>query len=290
LLSYSSKNGNIYIGSRRSSALTFPFVKMIVEKDFLNKLKDFGLNTYESKLWTALLSRGISTAGELSDIANVPRSRSYDVLESLERKGFVMVKPGKPIKYAAIPPVEVLERVKKKIQDNTSSQIKLINEMKSSHLLDELNHLHVQGIELVEPTELIGSLRGRDNLYNHLESMVRNAKKSVVLLTTPGGLARKSDLLLRHFDKNKSKISVKIAISSSKEIPGYKPMGKIAEVRQTDIKARLCLVDGEEILLMLLNDEKVHPNYDVGVWMKAPFFVSSLQALFEKEWLRMKLL
>ncbi|MBW2966761.1 hypothetical protein KY342_06680, partial [Candidatus Woesearchaeota archaeon] len=74
---------------------------MIVQKEFLNKLKDFGLNTYESKLWTALLSRGVSTAGELSDIANVPRSRSYDVLESLEKKGFIIMKLGKPIKYMA---------------------------------------------------------------------------------------------------------------------------------------------------------------------------------------------
>ena len=64
---------------------------MIVKKEFLNKLKDFGLNTYESKLWTALLSRGISTAGELSDIAGVPRSRSYDVLESLAKKGFILM-------------------------------------------------------------------------------------------------------------------------------------------------------------------------------------------------------
>ncbi|MBT3451388.1 hypothetical protein HN448_05455, partial [archaeon] len=45
---------------------------MIVQKDFLAKLKDFGLNSYESKLWVALLSRGVSTAGELSDISNVP--------------------------------------------------------------------------------------------------------------------------------------------------------------------------------------------------------------------------
>ncbi|RJQ17958.1 hypothetical protein C4573_00830, partial [Candidatus Woesearchaeota archaeon] len=57
---------------------------MIVQQDFVKKLKDFGLNSYEVKIWTALLSRGVSTAGELSDIANVPRSRSYDVLESLE--------------------------------------------------------------------------------------------------------------------------------------------------------------------------------------------------------------
>ena len=90
---------------------------MIVKKEFLKKLKDFGLNTYESKLWTALLSRGVSTAGELSDIANVPRSRSYDVLESLEKKGFIIMKLGKPIKYIAVTPSEVVDRVKKRVKE-----------------------------------------------------------------------------------------------------------------------------------------------------------------------------
>ncbi len=64
---------------------------MIVKEDFLNKLRQFfSLNLYEAKIWTALLSRGVSTAGELSDIGNVPRSRAYDILESLEKKGFVV--------------------------------------------------------------------------------------------------------------------------------------------------------------------------------------------------------
>ena len=59
------------------------------------QLRNLGLNSYEVKIWTALLSRGVSTAGELSGIANVPRSRSYDVLESLEKKGFVKTKKRK---------------------------------------------------------------------------------------------------------------------------------------------------------------------------------------------------
>ena len=90
---------------------------MIVKEEFLSKLRRyFSLNLYEVKIWAALLSRGVSTAGELSDIANVPRSRSYDVLESLEKKGFVVMKLGKPIKYLAVPPTEVLERVKKNMK------------------------------------------------------------------------------------------------------------------------------------------------------------------------------
>ncbi len=58
---------------------------MIIKEELLVKLRNlFNLNLYEVKIWTALLSRGISTAGELSEIGDVPRSRAYDVLESLE--------------------------------------------------------------------------------------------------------------------------------------------------------------------------------------------------------------
>src|SRR5512144_1160844 len=103
---------------------------MLVQKEFLKKIKDFGLNSYEAKIWTALLSRGVSTAGELSDIANVPRSRSYDVLESLEKKGFAIAKVGKPIKYIAVPPNEVVERVKKNVHTDAKEQIDRLEQLK----------------------------------------------------------------------------------------------------------------------------------------------------------------
>ena len=138
---------------------------MIVAKDFLTKLKAFGLNSYEAKLWVALLSRGTSTAGELSDISDVPRSRSYDVLESLEKRGFVVMKLGKPIKYIAVPPTEVVERVKKNMRQQANDKIKRLETLKETEVLKELNTLHIQGVELVEPTDLSGSLRGRHNLY-----------------------------------------------------------------------------------------------------------------------------
>ncbi len=160
---------------------------MIIQPELLNKLKDFSLNSYESKIWVALLSRGVSTAGELSDIANVPRSRSYDVLESLEKKGFVVLKLGKPIKYLAVAPEEVIERVKKKINKETLSKLKILNEIKSTDILDELNSLYKQGIKSVTPFDLSGVIRGRTNLYNHIESMIRKAKKSISISTSEKG-------------------------------------------------------------------------------------------------------
>jgi len=265
--------------------------KMIVQKEFLNRLKDFGLNTYESKLWTALLSRGISTAGELSDIANVPRSRSYDVLESLEKKGFIVMKLGKPIKYIAVPPQEVMERVKKRIQDDADTQMNIIKNLKTSEVLKELSLLHNEGIELVDPSELSTSIRGRTNLYNHIESTMKNSEKSIIIMTTAEGLLRKAELLKPIMDKLKKKgVKIKIAAQITKENNATaKELSSACEIRHIDdIKARFCIVDGKEITFMLLDDSNVHPTYDAGVWVNTPFFTSTLENLFNNRWNKLK--
>ena len=187
---------------------------MIVQESFLKKIKDFGLNSYEAKIWTALLSRGVSTAGELSDIAGVPRSRSYDVLESLEKKGFIIMKIGKPIKYIAIPPEEVVERVKKRITSEAQERSKVMEHLKASDVLKELNTLHTQGVDMINPSELTGIIKGRNQIYNHLNTMIKNAKKSIVLMTTEEGLIRKHKHLSKSLKKAKEKgVNIKIMAS-----------------------------------------------------------------------------
>ncbi len=257
---------------------------MIVQKDFLNKLKDFGLNSYEAKLWTALLSRGVATAGELSDIANVPRSRSYDVLESLERKGFVIMKLGKPIKYIAVPPAEVLERVKKAVKEDADKQVELIDGLRKSEVLGELNILHKQGIELVEPSELTGAVRGRGNLYNHIASAIKNAEKSVNIMTTEPGLARKSEALKGAIQKAKER-GVRIRILAPMKGTQAKSLSSIAQMKHVDVAtARFCVVDGKQVTFMVLEDVDIHPNYDFGVWVNAANFAKSFDNLFNLIW------
>ena len=135
---------------------------MIVKEDFLNKLRQFfALNLYEVRIWTALLSRGVSTAGELSDIGNVPRSRAYDILESLEKKGFIVMKLGKPIRYLAVEPKEVVERVKKLLREESDTRMKKLEDLKDTELVRELDLLYTQGIDFVEPSDLSGAIKGR---------------------------------------------------------------------------------------------------------------------------------
>lgn len=263
---------------------------MIVQKNFLNKLRDFGLNTYESKLWTALLSRGSSTAGELSDIANVPRSRTYDVLESLERKGFIIRKLGKPIKYIAVPPEEVIERIKNKIKKETDTQLKTMEELGKGDVLEELTLLHTQGIELVEPSDLTGSITGRDNLNNHIESRIAKANSSVSILTTADGFIRKAQYLLPVLKKLKNKgVKVRIATQIKKQMKDIiAEISKYAEIRHTDINGRFCIINSAEVIFMLLDDKVVHPNYDIAIWVNTKFFAGAFEKVFDSKWQDMK--
>src|SRR3989344_1998657 len=260
---------------------------MIVQDEFLSKLRQFfGLNLYEVRIWTALLSRGMSTAGELSDIGNVPRSRAYDVLETLEKKGFVVMKLGKPIKYLAVEPKEVVERVKKLIGKNASVKIKRLDELRGTEVLNELNLLHKQGIEFVEPTDLSGAIRGRHNIYTHLETMIKGAQKSVTITTTSNGLLRKVEALKPEFERLKKKgVKIRIAAPLPKDNGTVaKDVARFAELKNAKLNSRFCVVDGKELMFMLMNDEEVHPTYDVGIWVNTPYFASAMEEMFNHVW------
>jgi len=265
---------------------------MIVKEEFLGRLrKIFDLNLYEVKVWTALLSRGTSTAGELSSISDVPRSRTYDILESLEKKGFIIMKLGKPIKFVALKPAEVVERVKKNLMVDAKEKSKRLETLRGDEVLDELNVLFTKGIKFVEPSDLSGSIKGRQNLYNHLDMMVREAEKTITMVTTEEGLNRKVEALMPSFEKCKKRgVKIRIAAPITKNnIKVAKEIRKFAEVRNLEkFKARITIVDGNQMMFMLLDDEKFHPNYDVGVWINTEFFAQAVEQFFDLAWEDMK--
>jgi len=261
---------------------------MILKDEFLSRLrKIFDLNLYEVKVWTALLSRGTSTAGELSTISDVPRSRTYDILETLEKKGFIVMKLGKPIKFVALKPEEVVERVKKNLLVDAHEKSKRLDRLKSEEILTELKGLFSEGIKFVEPSDLHGSIKGRQNLYNHLDMMIRESEKTITIVTTASGLNRKLEALMTVLEKAKKRgVKIRIAApidNNNRQIA--KELSKVAEVRSCPkMRARFAIVDSNQLFFMVLDDEKVHPSYDVAVWLSTEFFAAAMEQLFEEAW------
>ena len=264
---------------------------MIVKEDFLKKLRHaFDLNIYEVKIWTALLSRGIATAGELSDISQVPRSRSYDVLETLEKKNFVIMKLGKPIKYIAVKPEEIVLRMKGSIKEQAETRVVSLENIKKETVFEELQQLYHQGIQKIEPNSLAGSLKGRDNVYAHLRTILDTAKKSVTIVTTEQGLMRKvkryKNLLTKLHNRGvKIRIVAPVSDAVLKQLGDVK---KIAQIKKADnIQGRFTIIDDEQILFMISDDNNVHENYDTGVWVNTPYFTKALNTMFANTWSEM---
>jgi len=253
---------------------------MIVSNDMVSKARRaFNLNMYESRLWLALLTKGISTAGELSELANVPRSRAYDVLESLEEKGVITVKrESRPLKYLAVPLDQSVENSKVYAKKVAEDKRKELDELKAHEMTSQLSEIFVKGAAMNEASEQTGILRGRTNVMHHTNLMIRTAKKNLHILAPASELG----YIVEHHGeaiKAASSRGVNIVIGTDGKAP--KELSEHADVKKAPITSRMVVKDGSEVLLMLFPAGEVHEMYDAGVWVTSPYFSSAVKGLVE---------
>ncbi len=260
---------------------------MVASTDVLDALKSIGLNLYERKIFVALLAKGVATAAEVSEIAGVPRSRSYDVLESLAEKGFVMVQPSKPIKYVALSPKEALERTKENLKKTHEEMIERIDRLKNSKIIEKLEEIYSQGLNLVQPTEMTGTLKGRFVIDRHLRSAFKNAKKYINIITTEQGL---NELYSKHYRILKklvrNGIKIRILAPLAGDNAAIKALSEIAEMKNLDSpRGRLFMIDDDTMLMALTDDSTTHETQDIAFWAKSPHAVKSIaEPLFRQFW------
>lgn len=259
---------------------------MLGSQEVLDGLKNIGLNLYERKVYVALLAKGVATAGEVSEIAKVPRSRSYDVLESLADKGFVISQSSKPMKYVALAPKDALDRVKDNLKRKHDEMIERMNKMKKSQIAQELEIIYKEGFTTIQPFDIVGTLKGRYSINQQVKALFKNASKYINVLTTEEGF---SDLHSKHYNtlKKSSRAGVKVRIlapkSDSKPADAF---SNIAEVRVLERPlGRVFTIDGEHFIIALTDDKNVHHTQDVAFWAGSDHVAKgALEHLFENAW------
>jgi len=258
---------------------------MITKPELIKKIKGyFDLNIYETKVWLALLSKGVSSAGEIAEISGVPRSRTYDVLESLEKRGFVIQKLGKPIRYIAVKPEIVIEKLKNNTTKHAEEKIKTLSTLKDTTEYKELQELHKTGVEPIKNHELSTSIKGRSNLYLQMRNIMENAEKTIHLTSSAFELLSKQKMFKDTFTKlKKRKVDIKVIISDNAEeaVKLSKKLG--VEVKSKPINSRFVIVDKTE-LIFTIKPTNVHEDFDYGVWINSPFFTTSMAYMFDIAW------
>ncbi len=129
----------------------------------IESLKELGFNSYEAKVYLALLKKYPATGYEVSQIADVPQSRAYDTLKSLEKEKFVVATNTKPVTYTPIKPSELTKRYKRKINSTIEFLDKNLPNVKDDY------------------TEPILSITGGANIREKIIEIIKNAKKEIYI-------------------------------------------------------------------------------------------------------------
>jgi len=255
---------------------------MIIKPELVIQIKEyFGLNIYETKVWLALLGKGVASAGEIAEISRVPRSRTYDVLESLEKQGFAIMKLGKPVKYIAVKPKVVVEKLKSNALKNADEKINTLLKLRETHEYSELEELYNVGIMPVRHEDISGAIKGKLTIYNHLKDVLENAKKEVIICTSTIELQNKSRFFSSLFERlKKANINLKVALSGpEKEVKKINTKFKI-KARMIDIDAKFFIADNDQVLFVI--SKGTLPDEEIAVWLNTPFFTSALAFMFEQ--------
>jgi sugar-specific transcriptional regulator TrmB len=258
---------------------------MIIRPELIKKIKSyFDLNIYETKVWLALLSRGVSSAGEIAELSGVPRSRTYDVLEGLEKRGFAIEKLGKPVKYIAVKPEVVIEKLKNNVVKNAEERVKVLSGLRETQEFDELKELHKTGIEPIKNQELSTSIKGRSNLYTQMRDVMENARNSVYISSSTFELLSKQKMFEEIFSRlKKSNIDIRVIVQDSQD-----EVRKLARkfgvpIKTRNLNARFVIADKHEIIFTI-KPTSVHEDFDYGVWINSDYFANSMAYLFELAW------
>ena len=256
--------------------------------ELLVHLRNLGLNQYEAQAYLTLSLGGVSTAGEVAEGGSIARPRVYDVLEKLQEKGFVAIKSGRPVKYAAVGIGEAVETLKKHHQNRVLDEVAKMDDISKQlqKKLETSTATRKYGIE-----DNVWTLRGRNAIYSRMAEMLGRSKEHIVVSSHPEGIVSKIRANLKHFENAKAR-GVKIHIVS--------PFSKITDKRSAihsqasqinklatsmidkPVPTRMMLSDNEA--LIFLTGEKSPAEEEVGLWINSPHLVSTLkQALLGKQ-------
>lgn len=150
-------------------------------EEYVNQLRELGLNSYEARAYLTLLGKESFTPTQAADYSGVPRQRIYDILSSLVDRGLVISRPGRHgTKYAAVSPKRALEA----LLYNEQQRITQI-ETTTSTLIEQLSTIYNEGQEETSPLEYIEVLRGRAAINQRFVEIENSCKREILVFTKP---------------------------------------------------------------------------------------------------------
>jgi sugar-specific transcriptional regulator TrmB len=260
-------------------------VKVLAADEFsVQSLMKLGLTEYEARIYVVLSKMGPRNASEISFLGKVPRPKTYGAIRGLESKGLLRIVPGKPERYMAISPNDVLVPLVDKLNRETTECVQVVENL-------ALAFESSQYVYTEKPYERydLWSVRGRDKVYKRIQDMIGEAKVNVFFTTTANGLVRiykaHSEVLEKAASRG-AKVKVTAPINQGNQSVA-RELGEVIEVRNINSPiTKFVSADSAEIIFTedIPDDTNVNAGQDVATWTNDPLLVRAHEKIFDQVW------
>jgi len=245
---------------------------MSISEKTRRALQDLGLTEYETRAYVALLQRGSMTASEISEMAPVPYSKIYEVLGSLERKGWIETESGRPSRYYPRSPTDALEATRLRRE-----RLLRANE---TQVLGELTPIFEKRESQERPD--IWIVRGEFNILSKIrETMGKSTKE--ILIAVPGLTKEMLDLVSPTLLHLKSQ-GVKILLMTSENVES-ETLDEACAFAEVKVRSQMfgggIVSDVREVMLLL---EEERGGTALAIWSDHVGLTRFAKNYFEYLW------
>lgn len=241
------------------------------EKDVNSLLLSLGLTEYESKTLNTLFRMGEAEAPSISRLAQVPKTRVYDVLDKLVEKNLVIEIRGRPKRYRGIEAKKALGQLLDKKKEEIGKLEKTVKSVE--------NLGFSSGKE--EPGETVMKVKDRRDFERILAQEIEKAKESVV------GFAEVTDkqhALREAIERAKqNKVSIRLLNAYQNSW-----LSKASEMKQAEHGLNAFIVDGKRVIMALSDFKQEKPEYHFTIFNYHKPIANALQHYFDKQWQQAK--
>ena len=208
-------------------------------------LEKVGLTSYEIRAYTTLIKDGERNASEISQNSGVPYSKIYEILGTLEEKGWIGSDDSRPTKYFGKAPSNALETTKQNA-DTIFSENKNV-------ILSELIPLYEKSGTSERPD--IWFISGAMNIVSKIMEMVEHCREEVLIAVPQAGEMIVKQALPKLRQLHDKGIKVTVLTSENLEKESIKAISRVADVKVTGGLFGGGIISDKRYVVILLGPE-----------------------------------
>lgn len=260
--------------------------------DVVNSLIDMGLSEREAKVYRVLLGIEEITAAAIPKFTDVPRTKVYEVLTSLQKKGFCRENYSTVQRvaqtYSATEPKLALEALMRPERQ----RLKELEDL-STRLGDQMQSLYSDSATRLTDYEFIEVLKGSEEIIQMYNSL-RESAKGEILEMSKGDYAMPDEEAFKEADANAELIAKGVKISVIYEKSEIERFGDNyfhtknyelgVHARMTkELPIKLSLFGSHTVMLPLSDPAIDEPNMTALV-IEHPELYKALRTMFQLYW------